>query len=735
VRLALINREKLQALGSALVAEFDNLVARIRTGWGVEHDETGSHTEVHAETVTTGRLVFADIVTDTLNVPQVHNYNPPGLSTASVVRIDPAIDWALLTGMLVPQDAAGSVLDGRVVILENVSENHLLRLAHETSPEGQASFARNRFRLPTQPTLINAQAEFVVPPASLVTLVYNATKARWILAAQSLETSVAFQAFAAPVASITMSGSLQARTWRLIPQAPDLYLSAFEWAGLADEAKRTIVNDGTFVMAFIHADANVDATRRIYCPGGVRYLLHPRESVEIQRMRGGGWRVLAKADQWIDVPYSSANFTADAGTWTVESADINTLMYHIDGNKMTLAWTMGNVSIAGSPTHLYLRIPDGRVSARYAVTRLAFAYDGAGYRTNATAVAFPGGGTINFQIDPFASGPWADVVNGAYFQGQLTFMIYDTYTMAEAHTDIAHADVGHADAEHGDVTHQDIAHVDSHGDVTHSDGTHTDVTHNDFHQDQIHTDTHSDVAHVDTHSDVAHQDQAHVDFNHLDWHSDVAHQDGAHSDVPFHDTPFVDSHSDNSHDDTHYDWAHSDSHNDVAHDDFHDDYMIYVGQPPVLTHVDTHNDRAHGDSHNDTPHDDAHIDVPHGDSHSDQRHDDQAHSDVAHQDRAHEDEHTDYAALYTPHYDVPHTDLHTDGAHSDAHSDIAHVDTHTDVAHSDSSHGDIAHSDSHTDTPHTDTLHTDQGHQDAGHGDATHQDQGLHSDAINHVDI
>jgi len=749
VRLALINREKLQALGSALVAEFDNLVSRIRTGWGVEHTEAGGHTEVHAETLSTGRLVFSDIVTDNLNVPLIHNYDPGGFNTASVLRVNPASDGAMISGLRVPLDAAGNVLDGRVLVLENVTEQgRHIRLAHENSPEGQGSFARNRFRLPRQPLPVNASSEFVVHPSMFVTLIYNAPKARWVIASSSIDQSIAYFQMSASVFTVSMPNHWAAKTWRIIPTARDLLVLAFTSAGVPDDEIRTLVNDGNYALRLLHAHPSGAAADRLYCPGGMRYMLNPRESVDLQKIRGGGWRLLLKADQWIDAPWSASWFTGSGGSWA--PGTVNTFAYQLDGNKMTVSFHLTAMTITGTPGVLLLIIPDNRLAARNMSVRLALAWDATGFRTNAVVSTNPGQGYLYFHVDPFGSQNWAAVSAGAYFLGQITFWVKEDHQIQEPHTDVLHADSGHADAEHGDIAHVDAIHVDSHGDTAHGDGTHADVIHNDFHTDNVHLDTHSDVAHNDTHTDVAHVDIPHTDFNHIDAHTDSPHGDTAHQDQAFHDVPFQDYHSDAGHFDQHGDQIlnHSDSHTDQTHGDCQghtDAFQHCDGMQHWDAHGDQQIDGDHYDNHGDTPihtdthgdagtHDDTHTDAPHVDVHNDQFHDDVPHQDVTHSDAVHQDTHDDLASLYTPHYDTPHSDLHTDGAHTDSHTDIPHEDSHTDVLHQDASHADVTHSDSHSDVPHSDTLHTDQGHTDAPHGDAGHQDAGLHTDE-NHTDF
>ena len=721
MRLALINREKLHALGAALVGEFDNLVARIRAGWGVEHSEDGRHGEVHAATISTGRVVFADIVSDAINQSVVNNYHP-NIETASLLRLTSSLAEVTISGLQVPQDAQGAVLDGRMLIVENVSvSGTVIRLVDQSSGEGQQSFARNRFHIPRGPAPSNATNVFLIHPTTLVTLVYNAQRSLWIVMSQSNENTVGFTAFSSAQHNLEVSGSYRTiRTWRVVPEAVDLVISGFNAALIPASEKKTLVNDGVFTVAILHANTGSLAPNRVYCPGGARYLLHPREAVELQRIATGGWRMLSKADQWIDVIAEVGLFVSDPGsTWSLPT--MTTLCYQADGNSMTLAYVLPDWTLtgAGSAT-LRIRIPDGRVAARDIRQRCAQAYDGTGGAVESFARTVPGDSYVHFYHDQFA-GPWP-VTAGAstgYLSGEITFMVGEACNViVEAHTDVAHADAGHGDAEHGDVIHVDAGHVDSHSDTAHADSSHTDLAH---------TDAHTDTAHTDTHGDSAHQDVGHVDFSHSDTHDDDAHDDVTHQDDPHDDVPFddhhIDSHGDVQHDDFHSDVGHEDFHSDQPHMDEHDDHY------DDIFHDDLFHLEDHGDAHGDTTFDDQHFDAEHGDfhndAHTDQGHEDDAHDDVTHQDDPHDDTHGDLAHADTP---------HADAGHSDAHSDVTHVDTHSDGAHGDAAHSDTGHTDSHSDVPHGDALHTDAGHTDTSHGDSSHQDVGMHCDEI-HADM
>src|SRR5690606_17792274 len=91
--------------------------------------------------------------------------------------------------------------------------------------------------------------------------------------------------------------------------------------------------------------------------------VHPRETCDLHRT-SSGWRIVEKADQWVDMPFDAGNFTTDTGTWTVAEADQNTYAYQIDGNKMTVSFDIRTSTVASSPTQLRIAVPGGRTIAR-----------------------------------------------------------------------------------------------------------------------------------------------------------------------------------------------------------------------------------------------------------------------------------------------------------------------------------------------------------------------------------
>jgi len=635
MKLILTQRERLQSLGSFLVDELDSLVARIRGSWNVEHKDDDTHGHVHSDSLATGRLTFSDIVSDTVTVnSQQDNYNPAGLDTAALLRINTSLSTLDITGIQVPQDASGTVLDGRVLTIENVSTTTPIRLFNEHT----SSLQRNRILLPWAPAGTETALQwYFVMPGSVTILIYNAAKTRWIVHGQTNEAIRMTASFSSSQNDYAPSGFRSSKYLSLTPTAAGLTISGFDGTTTVGSTNvpypstKVITNDGLYTFDLLHMSSLSATGNRIACPGGVRYRVYPRESVTLYRSASDTWKVAEKADQWVDVAYSAGNFTASAGNWTVDSGDVDTLCYQLDGNTMTVAFSIKETDVSSTPQSLNIAIPNNRVSARLIRNALAMATD-AGTAVNTGFARVTAGGTTIQIFKDSSSTVWtATSSDNTLVSGEITFMVMDaSASISEAHQDVAHGDTAHADVEHSDTAHSDVAHGDSHSDASHSDIAHGDV------------------------AAVAHTDEAHVDVAHSDsagCNSTTSHEDSPHSDSP------------------------------ASHDDSHGDHTD-ANEPPF--HEDIHNDFTYAE-HGDTAHDDvaaSHCDSPHADTeHTDSAHQDVAavsHSDSAHTDGGHTDSHSDTA----PHSDIAHVDVtHSDTAHSDsAHADVGY---HTDTAHVD----------------------------------------------------
>lgn len=638
-------RADANALGPWLLQTFDNLWAAITGAWNIEHKDDDRHGHVHADTLQVGRVSYSNIYTpQPFAQTPINNFNDSALRDAGLLRLSvTGLTEASLTGIQVPLDENGKVLDGRVLVIENTDGSAIIALENDDTRSSPA----NRFSIPYNPeSVTGASNRYFLHPRTLTTIIYSSVLARWLVHARTHEEVLSYAEFGSSQNDYAPANFRAARVVRLIATAANLTISGFSNSGISKPHRKTIINEGTFRFAILHMNTGSSANNRVQCPGGTMYYVNPRESVDLYYETDGTWHIILKADQYIDVAHAAGNFTADSGTWTVDSGDQITYCYQIDGNKMHIAFLIINSDVSAAVAGLKIAIPAGRVVAR--TTFNAMGYRDAGTQGSGFVRASAGATVLRLVKNIGETVNWTvTAADDTDVTGEITFMVETSCaTVSEPHQDTAHGDTGHADGGHSDVAHVDVAHDDTHSDVTHTDSAHGDV---------VHSDTHGDVAH----SDVVHDDDAHVD----------THDDGAHSDT----------HSDTAHSDTEHVDAHTDNN---QHDDFNDGFHFDHDD-----HSDTHADTAHGD----TEHADSHGDASHADAHGDEAHDDVAHGD------SHTDTHTDVAHVDTGHTDVAHQDTHTDAPHSDvahtdsAHTDTAHVDTpHVDVGlHCDTAHSDI----------------------------------------------
>jgi len=623
MRLVNPYREELRGVGDWMLTLWDSLLASIAGSWAKEHTDDDRHGHVHATTLQVGRLSFSTILTPApFTSATIHNFNDERLRDAGLLRLSTTLAECTITGIQIPVDELGNVLDGRVLVIENASDTGVLILEHEHT----GSTPANRFALPYNPASVTgATNRYFLPPKTMTAIVSDSAAARWLLLSRTHDEVMSYAEFGSNQNDYAPANFRAARVVRLVPTAANLTITGFSATNISAPSRKTIINEGIYRFAILHMNTGSTAANRVQCPAGSMYYLNPRESVDIYRETDGTWHIILKADQWVDVPFAAGNFTASAGSWTVTSDDQHYFAYQIDGNKMTVDFEIHNTDVSAAPGELRITVPAGRTIARDARNPISVA--DAGTFQIGICVATAGLTHLKCYANG-AYGGWTTTAgDNTYVMGQITFMVETSCaTVSELHTDAAHQDTAHADASHSDVAHVDTTHVDTHNDVAHADAAHGDSAHADAHSDVAHSDVaHEDVAHVDgAHQDTAHQDVAHDDQHgdeNIDFQDGFIHQD-QHIDLHF-DTPHTDV--------AHADASHGDSHSDVAHVD--------------VAHADTHSDAAHSDSgHSDTPHSDSHSDTPHADT---------PHTDGGHSD--------------TPHADVPHTDVgyHCDTTHSD----------------------------------------------------------------------
>jgi hypothetical protein len=125
---------------------------------------------------------------------------------------------------------------------------------------------------------------------------------------------------------------------------------------------------------------------------------------------------------WTAVAYSAANFTTNAGTWTVDSGDQTLLAYRLSGKTLTLKFTLINTTVSGSPAELRITLPAGAVVALGSQYGPFNYFDGAVHGLGIISAVISSS-VLRLQRDVFATGTWPNATNLASFVGQMDIVI------------------------------------------------------------------------------------------------------------------------------------------------------------------------------------------------------------------------------------------------------------------------------------------------------------------------
>jgi len=110
-----------------------------------------------------------------------------------------------------------------------------------------------------------------------------------------------------------------------------------------------------------------------------------------------------KMGEWITVSYSSGNFTASAGSWTVDSGDVVRNRYTLVGK--TMAWTVAlkETDVSSTPAELRIAIPGSFTANAEAGCRAYYAQDAGTVVTDVRASVVPSGTYVSLIRDSVAN--------------------------------------------------------------------------------------------------------------------------------------------------------------------------------------------------------------------------------------------------------------------------------------------------------------------------------------------
>jgi hypothetical protein len=132
------------------------------------------------------------------------------------------------------------------------------------------------------------------------------------------------------------------------------------------------------------------------------------------------WR-LTQHEQgaWITPTYAGANYTAQTGTWTVDSADVTTQAYYLKGRTLTVAFNFVTTSVSATPTSLNILNPawGGFTSAKAIIGAQVYSDNSAAFAMGYVATL----GTV-LTVNKI-TGTWAIATNTTSANGQITFEV------------------------------------------------------------------------------------------------------------------------------------------------------------------------------------------------------------------------------------------------------------------------------------------------------------------------
>jgi hypothetical protein len=124
---------------------------------------------------------------------------------------------------------------------------------------------------------------------------------------------------------------------------------------------------------------------------------------------------------WTAIGYSGANFTASAGSWTVDAGDQTAYAYMLAGRTLWLAFVLNSTSVTGTPTELRIALPSGSTAALNSGQPFSY-MDGTSSGTGvaATGINDP---FVRLRKDVLATGTWPNATNTASLNGVVAIPI------------------------------------------------------------------------------------------------------------------------------------------------------------------------------------------------------------------------------------------------------------------------------------------------------------------------
>jgi hypothetical protein len=127
------------------------------------------------------------------------------------------------------------------------------------------------------------------------------------------------------------------------------------------------------------------------------------------------------AATWVDIPFASATFSATGGAggvWTVGAANIQTLGYVLNGNTVTLAFSLvNNMPLTATAGQLIITLPTLPTSVRYVTSPFSYFIG----TLAGTGMIERNTGVTHVSLVPALGGSLWPAASTMYLMGEITF--------------------------------------------------------------------------------------------------------------------------------------------------------------------------------------------------------------------------------------------------------------------------------------------------------------------------
>lgn len=123
---------------------------------------------------------------------------------------------------------------------------------------------------------------------------------------------------------------------------------------------------------------------------------------------------------WTAVAYNAADFTASAGTWTVDVGDLTSFKWTLINKTMTVAFDIINTDVSATPTFLQILIPGGYTAAT-TIYGTCYTLDNGG--TAAAGLVQVNGADTKIYISEFGSVWQTTAADNTRVRGHITFEV------------------------------------------------------------------------------------------------------------------------------------------------------------------------------------------------------------------------------------------------------------------------------------------------------------------------